>query len=205
MSDFLILRACKGSRSVALSQPEPNQPLRTPNEIADAICALSTAQWVRLRKLARVYSLGRPMEAEDLLQEVFRRALDGERKCPVAVDIVRFLAEAMRSIGNSEYKKATRRPAIVPLPASGATVPPAEDQIDVTPNAEDLLLEEELEADRKRRLVIDLFHDDPIAQVLVEGMMEGMRGEDLRALTDLDVTAYESKRRLIRRRITKQN
>jgi hypothetical protein len=34
--------------------------------------------------------------------------------------------------------------------------------------------------------------------------MEGMRGEDLRALTDLDPTAYESKRRLIRRRIEKR-
>ena len=44
---------------------------------------------------------------------------------------------------------------------------------------------------------------EPVAQVIVEGIMEGQRGEDLRALTDLDPTAYQSKRRLIRRRIAK--
>jgi hypothetical protein len=43
--------------------------------------------------------------------------------------------------------------------------------------------------------------DDPAAEVIVEGLMEGMRGEDLRTLTDLEQTVYQSKRRLIRRRI----
>ncbi len=63
--------------------------------------------------------------------------------------------------------------------------------------------DEESIRERKRQEVIGLFADDPAAQVIVEGVMEGMRGEDLRALTDLDPTAYESKRRLIRRRIEK--
>ena len=64
--------------------------------------------------------------------------------------------------------------------------------------------EEQLAAaeDRKQRIVA-LFGDDPVAQVIVEGIMEGTRGEDLRALTDLDPTAYQSKRRLILRRIAK--
>ena len=35
-------------------------------------------------------------------------------------------------------------------------------------------------------------------------MMEGIEGEELRELTDLDKTAYQSKRRLIRRRIDKK-
>ena len=39
--------------------------------------------------------------------------------------------------------------------------------------------------------------------MIVEGLMEGTRGEDLRACTDLDQTAYQSKRRLIRRRSEK--
>jgi hypothetical protein len=49
--------------------------------------------------------------------------------------------------------------------------------------------------------VLDLFADDPIAEVMVVGIMEEMDGEELRALTGLDGTAFASKRRLIRRRI----
>ena len=51
--------------------------------------------------------------------------------------------------------------------------------------------------------MLALFEDDPTAQVILEGMMEGMEGEELRELTELNATAYQSKRRLIRRRIEK--
>ena len=49
-----------------------------------------------------------------------------------------------------------------------------------------------------------LFEDDIVAQTIVEGILENMRGEELRALAGLDETAYESKRRLIRRRLEKR-
>jgi hypothetical protein len=136
----------------------------------------------------------------------FRRAfaepLDG-RKCPVSVDMVRFLAEAMRSIRDGELKRAKRRPVLVsPPPPEGAQ---EQDAIDSAPNAEERLAaaDEDGARERKRQQVIGLFADDLAAQVIVEGMLEGTRGEDLRALTDLDPTAYQSKRRLIRRRIEK--
>lgn len=186
-----------------MSVADPTEPVRTRAEIAAAIRALSPAQWARLRAIAGHYhTLGCPMEAKDLLQEAFRRALD-ERNCPVSVDIVRFLDQAMRSIRDGELKRAKRRPVLVsPSPAEGA---PAPDAIDPAPNAEERLAaaDEDGARERKRQEVIGLFADDLAAQVIVEGMMEGTRGEDLRALTDLDPTAYQSKRRLIRRRIEK--
>jgi hypothetical protein len=96
-----------------------------------------------------------------------------------------------------------RRPPVAPLLAPGDPVPQAEDPEDPTPNVEErLAADEDSIVDRKQRIVA-LFGDDPVAQVIVEGIMEGTRGEDLRALTDLDPTAYQSKRRLIRRRIAK--
>ena len=55
-----------------------------------------------------------------------------------------------------------------------------------------------------RLCLLSLFEDDEIAQVILEGMMEGIDGEELWKLTDLDMTAYQSKRRLIRRRIDKR-
>ena len=194
-----------------MSVPDPAAPVRTRAEIASAIRAFTPAEWVRLRKVAGYYAaLGRLMEAEDLLQEAFRRALDGERKCPVAVDVVRFLAEAMRSIADGELKRKKREPVLVPLPTTGDPDPddPATqvpEPADPSPNAQERLEagEEEAVRQRQRQQIVGLLADDPAAQVIVEGLMEGMKGEDLRSLTDLDPTAYESKRRLIRRRIEK--
>jgi DNA-directed RNA polymerase specialized sigma24 family protein len=153
-----------------LSVADPTEPVRTRAEIAAAIRALSPVQWTRLRKVAGYYALGRLMEAEDLLQEAFRRALD-ERNCPVSVDIVRFLAEAMRSIRDGELKRAKRRPVLVsPRPPGGepAQVP---EPIDPAPNGEERLAaadeESVRERKRKRQEVIGLFADDPAAQVIV--------------------------------------
>ena len=187
-----------------MSVANPTEPVRTRAESAAAIRALSPAQWTRLRKVSGYYALGRLMEAEDLLQEGFRRALD-ERNCPVSVDIVRFIAEAMRSIRDGELKRAKRRPVLVSPPPPGGQPARAPYAIDPSPNAEERLAASDEDGARERRQeIIGLFGDDLAAQVIVEGMLEGTRGEDLRALTDLDPTAYQSKRRLIRRRIEKQ-
>jgi hypothetical protein len=59
----------------------------------------------------------------------------------------------------------------------------------------------EQEAHRIRHAVIDLFAEDPVAQVMVEGMMEDMEGEELREVTGLTKIGFASKRRLIRRRV----
>jgi hypothetical protein len=189
-----------------LSVADPTEPVRTRAEIAAAIRALSPAQWARLRAIAGHYhALGCPMEAKDLLQEAFRRALD-ERNCPLSVDIVRFLDLAMRSIRDGELNRAKRRPVLVsPQPPAGEATE-APDAIDPALNAEERLVaaDEDGARERKRQQVIGLFADDLAAQVIVEGMLEGTRGEDLRAITDLDPTAYQSKRRLIRRRIEKK-
>ena len=74
---------------------------KKPDEIAAAILEFSDADWNRLHKVAAAYARGRPIEANDLLQETFRRALDGSRNCPADVDAVKFLAEAMRSVAHS--------------------------------------------------------------------------------------------------------
>ena len=104
-------------------------------------------------------------------------------------------AETGKAASGSGFPSARRRGA---GPGAGA--------IDPAPNAEERLAaaDEDGARERKRQEIIGLFADDLAAQVIVEGMMEGTRGEDLRALTDLDPTAYQSKRRLIRRRIEKR-
>ena len=189
----------------------------TPDEFACGIRDLSDADWVRLRKVAALRARNPVIEAEDLLQEAFHRALDGRRNCPVNVDLVRFLAEAMRSIADAELEKAGVRhrdneeeeartrdapPRLVPIANHGGdetAVDPPDTRLDPEQRASS-----GEEAAAMRACMIPLFQDDEVAQVILEGMMEGIDGEELRELTDLDKTAYQSKRRLIRRRIEKR-
>lgn len=191
-----------------LAHDQEAQPaaLRTPvnstlsrEEIEKAIRGLPPAGWVRLRKIAGVYSRNRRPDDEDLLQEAFARALDGSRKCPVHVDIVKFLAEAMRSIASDSAKARSRHPELRALPLAGEDGllfdPP-----DSRPNAAEEL-EDRQEIHRIKAAVLELFADDLVAQTMAEGMMEGMEGEELRATTDLSTTGFASTRRLIRRRI----
>ena len=189
----------------------------TPDEFACGIQDLSDADWVRLRKVAALRARNPAIEADDLLQEAFHRALDGRRNCPVNVDLVRFLAEAMRSITDAELEKAGGRrrgndedearkrdapPRLVPIANHGGdetAVDPPDPKLDPEQRAGS-----GEEAAAMRACLMSLFEDDVIAQVILEGMMEGIEGEELRKLTELDETAYQSKRRLIRRRIEKK-
>lgn len=176
-------------------------PTLSREEIEEAIRSLPVAGWVRLRKIAVMFCQRRPLDADDLLQEVFARAIDGSRRCPRSVGIVKFLAEAMHSIASDAMKTLSRHPELraVPLIADDGL---AFDPPDCRPNAEQELGDTQETAQMKQRL-LDLFVDDAVAQVMIEGMMEGMDGEELRVLVELDSTAFASKRRLIRRRIAK--
>ena len=175
--------------------------VRTRDELADAIRGLSDAESGRLRKVAAAYARGRPIEADDLLQEAFRRALDGNRTWPAHVTVVKFLAEAMRSIAHGEKEKGDKQPLLVPI-ANHSNSEPVADPPDARPDPEQLVMSNEAVA-AMTETMLTLFEDDPTAQIILEGIMEGVEGEELRELTELDATAYQSKRRLIRRRIDK--
>jgi DNA-directed RNA polymerase specialized sigma24 family protein len=172
---------------------------RSREEVASAIRTFSPADWARLRMVARKYAAGRPIEADDLLQEAMVRAVDS-RVCPADVDVVRFLAEAMRSIAHGEREKAENKLVLVSVPKSGEPTAEALAVPDPAPNAVALMISEE-DAARIRGAILTLFDDDPQARDIVEGTMEEMSAEELRELTGLSLTAYNSKRRLIRRRI----
>ena len=174
--------------------------VRTADEIADAIRALTHAQWARLRLVAEKYACRCPLGPDDLLQEAFLRALEGGRKCPAHVDVVRFLAEAMRSIADGEAEKIENQVVLTPIAQLSdeqeGTVDPKEPKL----NAEDAAMCKQNVA-AIRNAMLALFNDDSQARDLIEGIMEDFTAEELRKLTDLDKTAYASKRRLIRRTI----
>ena len=185
---------------------EADVSVRSSDEIADAIRAFTDAQWVRLRtvaeKYARKYARLCPLEADELLQEAFCRALAEDRRCPAHVDPVRFLAEVIRSIADGEINKVENQIAVVPVMQPGAVPESAVDPRDSRMSAEQSLTADE-DAEAFRQTMLGLFPDDQQARDLLDGIMEGYEGEELRALTDLDEISFASKRRLIRRRIDK--
>lgn len=177
---------------------------RTRDEIAAAIRSLTAVDLARLKMVARKYAFGRPIEPDDLLQESYIRALDS-RACPSHVDVVKFLAEAMRSIAHGEAEKVEHKVTLVPIAKTGGP----EDAESIKDEADDAETQM-IAAQRAERCiathaaVIALFDDDPTAQLVLEGLMEEMTAEEMRELTGLDKTGYDSKRKLIRRRIDKQ-
>lgn len=152
-------------------------------EVIASIRALPDAEKTALTKIAMGYARRTTYGYEDLMQESMLRVLDGRRPWPRALPAVPFLAGIIRSI-TWDWK-------IVP--------------VDESARSHDFQSEE-----RNTLAMIDsikilaLFSDDNIAQVIVGGMLEGARGEDLQKISGLSKTDYESKRTKIRRRIEKQ-
>lgn len=184
--------------------PAPEKPVLSVEETNDALSSLSNADLIRLGRIARWYARGR-IDPDDLLQQAFVAALDGSRKCPRDIRVMAFLAGTIRSLASCRYKSLARSPEL------HLTATPDDDcdeifvEIDMptdSPNADQQIVSEQ-ETAAIRTAILSLFADDELAHVIVEGTMEGIDASELRELSGLDGTAYNSKRRLIRRRIDK--
>jgi hypothetical protein len=172
--------------------------VRSRDEIETAIQSLADAQWIRLRKAAEYFAWVYDIEAKDLLQEAFCRALAGDRKCPKHVGVVKFLVEAMRSIANGEGQRVENQ-----VDKDAIDAPDVVDLLkDSTQRADEAMIEVEKE-EETRQSVLGLFPDDPHARDIADGILAGYSGQELRELTDLDETAYASKRRYMSRKIGK--
>ena len=104
----------------------------------------------------------------------------------------------MRSIASEKREKSKRQGVVVSIERDDGI----ESVIPSPPTVEETAIRDE-EASRIRSAIISLFDDDETARDLAEGIMEEFTREELRELTDLDKTAYDTKRKLIRRRIQK--
>ena len=167
---------------ISTTGPEPAAAILSPAEAGAAIRSLADADKIALLKVARLYAKKTPYDHEDLLQEAICRVLSGKRAWPRDLAPLPFLWGVVRSIA-WEWRKET------------PDAPP--DLGD--PEGEERRAIASLDVAK----IIALFDDDPAAQIIVRGMMEGARGQELQDLSGLDKTDYESKRTKIRRRVEK--
>lgn len=171
----------------------------TAEELRAAIEGFTDLDWHRLKRVAAYWARHHGVDADDLLQECLVRVLDGSRPWPLDVLMHNFLSGVMRSIGSGWNKARKRRPEVHLIADDGQFVA---DPPDGRPNTEEEA-EATQEKQRIKQTILALFEDDPDAQMIVEGDMEDIEGEELRDLAGLDLKAFASKRRLIRRRIDK--
>jgi RNA polymerase sigma-70 factor (ECF subfamily) len=174
---------------------------RSRDEIEAAIGAFTPADWARLKLVANRYAVA-GIDPMDLAQEAIVRALTDGRHCPAEIDVVRFLAEAIRSVAHGEMEKVVRR-ELVPLAAPGEPVRGALDPPDPKGTAEQMLVWRQTEAEMLQALLA-LFEDDAVARDIIDGEVAGMSADEIKAITGLTGQDYDSKRRLIRRRINKK-
>ena len=158
---------------------EAQAEILAPDEIRSAINTLPVGEKAALVKIARFYARKTPYEYEDLIHEAYCRALDLERRTwRRGVPALVFLAGVVRSIA-SEWKSGILNQE-VDVGDAGAGARGAIARMDALK-------------------IVALFDDDPVAQALVVGMMQGARGDELEQSTGLNRTEYESKRKGIRR------
>jgi hypothetical protein len=169
-------------------------------EVTDGVKNLSDADLLRIKKASQYLSYAGARAPQELRQEAFRRAIDGTRKCPRHVGVAQFLVGAMRSIASSDRKAAFRKPAlsIVSKDGSGSILECKDPRL----SPEDDMMNREAVAE-VRAAVCMLFEGDDIAQTIVDGMIEGMEGQELRELVGLSDQDFATKRRFVRRRIDK--
>ena len=196
------------SRSIDLaeSEQEPDLPedALSAEEISAALDNLPDGALARLDRIARWLASGRLKSADDLLQDAVLRALDGVRKCPRTVSVMAFLVGVMRSIVSASTKAVRTDPLALQQDAS------ADDEYDLLTQVraegrdplQQLIAREDV--DRMLAGLVDLFHDDPPAELVVLGVCQEMTPEEICADLKLDATGYATIRRRIRRRIDKR-
>ena len=109
----------------------------------------------------------------------------------------------MRSIANGEAEKVENQVDVVSVLQPGVPVDGAVDLKNSRMDPEENMMAAE-SAEAIRQSLLGLFANDQQARDLVDGILAGYEGEELRALTDLDLKGYASKRRFMRRTIDKR-
>ena len=188
---------------IVMSEPYPEGDVSrlSRDEIENAIKSLTAAEQTAIMKIAMQYANLTPYGADDLVQEALARTLEGRRAWPRGLPATRFFKWVIRSIVSKEWKRKD-----VLLDEEVEDIPDGEEQRALGPNPSSAAPpqgwpEERAILDKNYIIeIIKALDDDPIAQKILRGMLDGAEGDELQKISGLSQTEYESKRRKIRRR-----
>lgn len=200
-----------------LSKPLGGE-LAAADEVAQAVQALTDADYVRLTKAART-KLGGTVyaSAEDLVNEAvvtpFRAALgEGGRRWRKDVSFVAFLIMTIKGIASDSRRSATRRRTVSAqtMTKEGEGERDVFDALDLTaPSVEEQLLDDEQEQEWEARhqkdftAVDEFFRNDDEIQWIMIGIQERKSPIDIQQISGMSKTQYESAQRRWRRGLEK--
>ena len=164
----------------------------TAADVARAIQALSDADLVRLKALARLWSRGLPagLGWADVLNEAILRALEGTRSWPPGVPLVAFLSGVMRSICDDQWRQLRREA----LARHGDVTELAASAEDGAPGIERTLAAAQALVEINR-----LFAGDPPVLKIIAGLSEGLTAREIQQAYRMAERDYDTARKRMRR------
>jgi DNA-directed RNA polymerase specialized sigma24 family protein len=167
-------------------------------EVRQAIERLTSADLLRLRKAGRQYAFVAGCDADDLLNEAVCQTIEGVRNCPCEMAMVPFLIGVMRSRASGRQQKV--EPELVSADATDAEGRMLHEPVETKPNVEELALTRE-DASARRNALEALFADDEEATLFLWAYLDDLSKEEIMAMIGVDLMAYATIRRRVRRRI----
>lgn len=169
-------------------------------EARQAIESLTSADLLRLERAGRIYAFTARCDASDLLSEAICQTLAGKRNCPRDMAIIPFLVGVMRSRAWASKQKAASIPELVSIDTTPDYGMPRFDPATPDRNAEQLALANE-DAAARRDALEALFADDEHATLFLWADLEELSKEEIMDMNGLDITAYATTRRRMRRKL----
>lgn len=188
--------ALKGMRAQAM-KTLGDHDVATPDEVADALGALSAVEIGRLNMIARIRARYAPgIEWRELLHEAIDKALSGARKWPRHLPFLVFMRETMRSQA-SEH----RRKAMFGLVTTEADLPARADGLSVIGQAPCGVPSQEREVFARQLMdhVLSLFAGDTAALAVLDGLAKGLGPVEIQKGAGITATQYASAQKRIRR------
>ena len=167
------------------------------DEVREMIRQLNPTDATKINKSARWFSLRCHMPAEDLRQEAFKRLLSGSRQARRCVEFAREVTGAIKSIASAEIEAIRNGLREVRPPPDGVT---ASDLADPSPSPERLLMSSRDDGEMLAAIGL-LIEDDEQLQLLLEGICDQMRGDQLEELLGVDTQGLASARRRLKRKL----
>ncbi len=161
-------------------------------EVSQMLDALTEPDWRRLVRSSYYLAQGHRILAADLRQEAFVRSLDGRRRCRRSYDIVNFLIGIMRSLTSQEReadRDGTREVGIDML--SMASSSPSPEQVG----------HDALHYRRTIAAVFETIGSDPKLVALLNAVLDGAKGVDLRTRLKVDAKGLASLRKQLKRKL----
>lgn len=177
------------------------------DELQTALGALTSLDLKKLGYVGAMLTRGMSMTADELVSDAIQAALVGRRRWPRDVSLLIFLRKVMQSLASSA-RKAAARSRLVLFPVARGEKNPIELAADCAANPEQALLEREDRQEAERdaaaakvaaRILNARFEHDDEVQLCIAGMMERMKGKELRELLGVDQAKLDYFRKKIRR------